>query len=244
MKRIKVKNYRAITLSLLLGSGLVVLSLVLARPPASKAATPITVNSTGDAGDANLSDGICETAPGNGVCTLRAAIQQAASGDTINFNIRLRFNDCFGAACTITLTSSELLINKNLTINGPGANLLTVQRSTASGTPDFRIFDIAQPNINVTISGITITNGNVPGTQGGGIYTSGILTLTGCTISGNSAGDGGGGIVNESAALTITNSTVSNNSANVGGGITNFSTATITNSTISDNTATSSNSLI
>ncbi len=45
-------------------------------------ATPVraatfTVNSTLDATDIIPGDGLCETAPGNGVCTLRAAIQEA-----------------------------------------------------------------------------------------------------------------------------------------------------------------------
>src|SRR5438067_238679 len=149
MKRIKVKNYRVITLSLLLGLSLVGLSLMLARPPVVRAATIWTVNSSGDPGDANLNDGICETAPGNRVCTLRAAIQQAASGDTINFAAGLT---------TINLMRAELVINKNLTINGPGANLLSVQRNSAG---NFRIFDIASDNFNVTISGLTISNGHV-----------------------------------------------------------------------------------
>ncbi|HXH11304.1 MAG TPA: CSLREA domain-containing protein [Alphaproteobacteria bacterium] len=41
--------------------------------PAAEAAT-FTVNSAVDAVDANPGDGVGETAPGNGVCTLRAAI--------------------------------------------------------------------------------------------------------------------------------------------------------------------------
>jgi hypothetical protein len=36
------------------------------------------------------------------------------------------------------LTSGDLLINKGLTVQGPGAGALTVQRSTAMGTPNFR----------------------------------------------------------------------------------------------------------
>ena len=46
-------------------------SPVQARPSAV-----FTVNDTTDATDANPGDSICETAPGNGVCTLRAAIQE------------------------------------------------------------------------------------------------------------------------------------------------------------------------
>ncbi|CAN5170378.1 hypothetical protein BH23CHL1_BH23CHL1_04640 [soil metagenome] len=47
-----------------------------------------TVNSTGDAGDSSVGNGICGTA--DGVCTLRAAIQEAVrdrGASTINFNI-------------------------------------------------------------------------------------------------------------------------------------------------------------
>ncbi|HWP45948.1 MAG TPA: FG-GAP-like repeat-containing protein [Candidatus Limnocylindrales bacterium] len=51
-------------------------------------AATFTVDSTGDGGDSNLTDGICND--GTGKCTLRAAIQQANSTlatDTIQFNI-------------------------------------------------------------------------------------------------------------------------------------------------------------
>src|SRR3982074_3142343 len=118
MKRIKRTTYRMTALSLLLGLSLSLLFLILARPRGVRAAT-ITVTSTGD----------------SGAGTLRQAILDANSGDTINFSL--------AANSTITLTTAELLINKSLTISGPGANLLTVRRSTAGGTPDFRIFHIA-----------------------------------------------------------------------------------------------------
>ena len=55
----------------------------------------------------------------------------------------------------IDLTSGQLTIDKHLTITGPGANLLTVQRT--SGTS--RIFAI-NPGKTVTISGLTIAGGN------------------------------------------------------------------------------------
>src|SRR5437868_4550965 len=105
MKRIKVKSSRITALSLLLGLSLVGLSLTLARPAVVTAAA-VPVTNTDDSG------------PGS----LRAAISSAQSGDQIVFSLP--------ANSTITLTSGELLIDKSLTINGPGANLLTVQRST------------------------------------------------------------------------------------------------------------------
>ena len=73
----------------------------------AKAAT-LTVNSNADAGG---------TCPGAS-CTLRQAIATAASGDTINFAPGIT---------TITLMSGQLFIDKNLTITGPGANLLIVR---------------------------------------------------------------------------------------------------------------------
>ena len=46
------------------------------------------VNDLGDQGDATPGDGICETGTGNGICTLRAAIEEAnTSSGTITFNI-------------------------------------------------------------------------------------------------------------------------------------------------------------
>ena len=191
---------------------LFVLALLVA---VSADAATITVTSTADAG------GGCPGAS----CTLRQAIAIAASGDTINFSLP--------ANSAITLTSGELLINKNLTISGPGADLVSVQRSAGN----FRIFEIASGS-QVTISGLTMANGNAA--SGGGIYNNGgTLTVSNSTLSGNDSGNGGGGIHNL-GTLTLTNSTISGNSASFGGGIYNGGNpATITNCTISGNTATS-----
>jgi hypothetical protein len=101
----------------------------------------------------------------------------------------------------------------------------------------------------VSISGMTITNGNGIGSgnsDGGGILNSGgTLTITDSTISGNT-GNRGGGVANNRGTLTITGSTISGNTAPDAGGGVYSSTAsdfvssktTITNSTISGNTAT------
>lgn len=68
----------------------------------------------------------------DGAGSLRQAIASASSGDTITFSLP--------ANSTIALTSGELLINKSLTINGPGANQLTIERSASAG--NFRIFKV------------------------------------------------------------------------------------------------------
>jgi hypothetical protein len=187
----------------------------------------------------------------SGPGSLRQAILSASSGDTINFA------PCLTA---VTLTSSELVIHKNLTITGPGADRLTVRRGT--NAPAFRIFHITLSTVTVSISRLTISNGSEvadilsgSGGDGGGIRNAGVLTLTDCTISANHAvgteflGGNGGGVLNENGTMTITRCTISNNSAQYstgssgdcargsGGGILNYSggSLTITNSTISGN---------
>jgi len=165
---------------------------------------------------ANLND--------SGSGSLRDAIAIASPGDTINFRV----------AGTITLTSGELLINKSLTISGPGAGSLAV-----SGNRSSRVFEIGG-GTTVSISGLTIENGNAY--QGGGIYNAGTLTVTNSTLSGNIGGSyytGGqcGGISNGGTS-TVTNSTLSGNyGAYSGGGFCNFATLTMTNSTLSGNFA-------
>jgi hypothetical protein len=185
----------------------------------------------------------------SGPGSLRDTIAAASDGDTIQFDAALKGQ-------TITLTSGQIEINRNLTIDGPGADQLTVQRSAASGTPAFRIFQIVS---NVTLSGLTIVNGSAPANgnspeAGGGIGSGGrALTISNCVISGNRSSGSGGGIFSNgspgsAATVTISNSTISDNSAADGGGIYipgpgfygfQGSKVTITGSTISGNRATS-----
>ena len=177
----------------------------------------------------------------SGAGTLRQAIVDACDGATISFdNAAGHAFDPATGPHTITLTSGELGISKNLTILGPGQSVLTISGNQAS-----RVFNVSNGAV-VTLDSLTIANGKVTSGNGGGILNNGTLTLTNSTLSNNNSSVGstnlGGGIFN-SGALTITNSTLSGNSAsgginnNFGGGIFNFlgSTLTITNSTLSAN---------
>jgi hypothetical protein len=174
----------------------------------------------------------------SGANTLREALATVCEGGTINFNV----------VSPISLTTATLTIDRDVTITGPGANLLTVQRTSGS----FRIFTITSGN-TVAISGLTIANGIASGAfpahAGGGIYNDhSILTLTNVTVSGNTANSGGGvyndGQVSGSASLTIINSTISGNTATADGGAvwnngttSGSATLNVTNSTISGNNA-------
>jgi hypothetical protein len=89
----------------------------------------------------------------------------------------------------------------------------------------------------VSISGVTIRNGNVTG-EGGGIHSHAILTISDSAISGNKASLSGGGIISQGGSITLVGTTVSGNSATIAtGGIDNENGAplTIINSTISGN---------
>ena len=160
----------------------------------------------------------------NGSGSLRQAISDATPGSIIEIAL--------SAGSTINLITAELVINKNLTLIGPGANKLTIKRSDVAGTPQFRIFRITSGD--VSISGLTISNGNVSG-GGGGLDSegSGVVNIAGCTIAGNSASFGGG-VYTSSGTMNLLNSTVSGNAGSgiyIGSG-----TLNVTNSTISGNT--------
>jgi hypothetical protein len=182
----------------------------------------------------------------SGKGSLRYEIAHVTSGrDTIVFAPSLDGQ-------TITLTSGELDITKNLTIQGPGAGLLTISSNSNlySYYHNSRVFEVA-PNTTVTLSGLTISNGDAQTGSlayfGGDILNQGTLTLSGCTVSA-SVNDVytfeitipgamyGGGIYNApGATLTVSACTISGNSANYGGGIYNSGTLTVSNSVFSGN---------
>ena len=159
----------------------------------------------------------------SGPGSLRQALADANDGDTI----------AFAVTGTIGLTSGELLVAKNITISGPGAENLAV-----NGNGKTTVFHIASGE-TVTISGLTITHGYTSG-SGAGIHNDhAALTLDNCTITGNQ----GGGIYNDAensggALLEINNSSVTDNSGGgmfndaLGGGV---ATLNITDSSLNNN---------
>jgi uncharacterized repeat protein (TIGR03803 family) len=142
-----------------------------------------TVTSTADSG------------PG----TLRTVIAGASAGDTINFSV--------GLGPTITLTSGEILINKNLTITGPGSTNLTV-----SGNSSSRIFFISTGTVSIT--GLTLADGLAQGGNGGNTNLGG--------GGGGAAGMGGAVYINN-ANVTLTDVTFNDNQAIGGSGGTSSS---------------------
>ncbi|WP_166217909.1 Ig-like domain-containing protein [Pseudomonas atagonensis] len=126
-----------------------------------------------------------------GVGSLRAALASAQNGDIVTFS----------SGMTVQLTS-ELLINKNITVDGD-LNNDGVADVTLDGQYRTRVVEITSGS-TVTLDGLVITRGLVSGNGGnggygatgalgGGIFNAGILTLNNVSVTGNAAAGGGGG---------------------------------------------------
>ncbi|MEA3353318.1 MAG: right-handed parallel beta-helix repeat-containing protein [Campylobacterota bacterium] len=185
-----------------------------------------------------------------GDCSLRDALSEALSGDTILFDVN----------GTIEVLSQLPDINKSLTITGNGPS-----NTIINSDGYHNIFNITNSAANVNISNLSLTGATISadggaihnvGTLtlsdasisnislqsggGGGIYNEGTVTIQRTVISGNepSHGKKGGALYNTGTA-TVIDSNISNNNVNcaTGGGIYNDGTLTIQRSTISGNTA-------
>jgi Right handed beta helix region len=171
--------------------------------------------------------------------SLRQAIinaNMAAGPDTIAFQP--------GLTGTIALAGSHLSVTDSVSILGPGAGLLTVSGNNASRI--FLIDSAAAGFINVSIRGLTLRDGQAPGSQiGGGILMGQDenLVLSGMDINHCTASNGGGIAIGFNGRLTLENSTVHANTANAniaaGGGLylSSRSSTVIRNSTITANAA-------
>jgi len=177
----------------------------------------------------NCGSSIVTTNTDSGAGSLRSTINAACPGSTITFDMNQ-------VTSPITLTSGELLLNKSLTFQGPGANLLTIQRSAAPGTALFSIFSIFDPSVATNLSGLTLSNAD-SSANGGAIRNSGALTVNGVTLSNNHTTAGGSAIFNGgTGTVTLSNSTLSGNRSDILAAIYNQGgTFTITNSTLSAN---------
>jgi hypothetical protein len=184
----------------------------------------LTVTNTGDTGAGSGTGG-----------DLRYCITHAnadgAAGTTDLINMA-------GVSGTIGLTSALPQITEAVTIIGPGAASLTVNRTAGA----FRIFAVgAAAGQTVAMNGFTIAGGN-SGPGAGIDVTSGNLSLNNMAVQGNSTTSTGGAIYIASNGTTmIANTVIQNNTAAGGAVIHNASTGTlsITNSQLLNNRSTS-----
>ncbi|MGI8854995.1 MAG: choice-of-anchor Q domain-containing protein [Thermomicrobiales bacterium] len=213
-------------------------ALIAVGPVQNVHAATFIVNNSGDGHDFTPGNGVCETAFGNGICSLRAAIEEAnalGGADTITV-----------PAMTITLTLATTLnaephITSDITINGAGAASTIIQTNATFGVANTRVLTVASGG-NATISGVTFRYGKVtpppsPGcvpVNGGGILNSGTLSLTNSVVDANIVAlgcEGGGGGIYNTGMLTLNSTNVTDNSDNAGspdgGGISNDTGGTL-----------------
>lgn len=187
--------------------------------------------------------------------SLRQAVLDATSGDTITFDPLLNGD-------TIKLTGDEITLDKNLVIMGNDST-----NTIIDGMGNSRIFHIT-PLDTILLEGLKVQNGNGNGLQysldggailnqgnllcsqisieyneaedGGGILNLGSLFLNNSSILNNIAYFQGGGFFNTKGNVTAFNSIISSNKANNGGGFSNHKNSSViilTNTNIHNNIA-------
>lgn len=193
----------------------------------------------------------------SGAGSLRQAVLDANANpgaDTITFSV----------IGTITLTTGQLTVTDDLTIDGSDPASLTISAYFS------RVLQV-DTGVGLTLEDVTIADGHVSGSpqvagagilnfgtlivtratfsrnvaSGGGVSGAGIgnsggtVTVADSTFSGNGAGGAGAGIYTENGTLTVLDSSFSANSASDGGGaIGNFSgVGTLTRVLFSGNTS-------
>jgi hypothetical protein len=188
----------------------VVLALfLLAALPAIAQAQTFTVSNLEDSGAGSLREAVkaANTTPG---------------ADTIAF--------AAGLGGTISLSGTGLTIREAVTIDGPGAGVLTVEQTTA-GRRDFLI-ELTSSGEAVTIADLHLDGGSTPasgGTPEGGdvLNENARLTVSGALITGGRAtrfeggfhyGEGGG-IASVGPSFNLLSSTVSGDYSDFGGGV-------------------------
>jgi Right handed beta helix region len=197
-----------------------------------------TVDATTDVDDGNYSAGHLSFRE-----ALKLANTTLGTSDTIAFDPAV-----FTSATTITMTGGQFSILDPVTINGPGANQLTIDANNLSR--HFNI-DVAGSSGNaVSISDLTLTRGNSVGANGGSIYDNDeILTLSNVILTKNTCTLSGGAIAlaKTEAGLAISDCSIKQNSSTApastvnGGGalfVLGHSSVSIIRSTFSGNTST------
>ncbi|MEM7312598.1 MAG: choice-of-anchor Q domain-containing protein, partial [Planctomycetota bacterium] len=165
---------------------------------------PIIVNSLDDTIESQV-----DASP-----SLRRAILTAHPGDTIEVR----------AEGTIKLTYGQLVIDKPLTIIGPGVKRLTIDADMRS-----RIFLINDGNVKtqskVAISNVRLINGRPPedggyndwSHRGGAVFSLEALTLSECVLEMNHAQRGGALWIDEFSTTRMERCTFTNNTASNAG---------------------------
>jgi hypothetical protein len=135
----------------------------------------------------------------SGPGSLRDAVANAASGDSIDFA---------GLGCNAIVLSGGALSATvaNLTIQGPGSTALSISGSDAS-----RVFEQPALGASLTLRGLTLTHGRASG-DGGCVLAGGSLSLDDVVASACAAGSATTALVSGGAVAVTANATINGGS--------------------------------
>jgi len=209
------------------------LGAMLAAAPA--AADTYTVNSTDDDVDVVPGNGVCATS--DGVCTLRAAVQEAnahAGADVITLPAGLFLLTILGDGEDLGATG-DLDVTDALEIDGAGAASTIVD-----GLKSDRVLHSLAASL--TLRDFTVRHGFAPAGQGGGLFQGapGSVVLERMHFEQSAATDGGG-VFQVDGPLTISDSAFDRNFTSPGRGgallVTGSGTLSVTNTSFTSNAA-------
>ncbi|MFZ1401214.1 MAG: Calx-beta domain-containing protein [Candidatus Promineifilaceae bacterium] len=191
--------------------------------PKTAHAISYNVNTFSDISDNNCNDG---------TCSLRDAVALADSGDIINL-----------PAGTYLLSAGlgELVVGSSITLAGQGA---AASNTIIDGGSAIRLFQISSGT--VTLSNLTLQNGQPASGDGGAILASGFadITLDNVIVRNSATTGNGGGIFADNGSLHVVNgsqivsNTAVSTASTTGGGIfLNKGDMTLVDSLVADNQA-------
>ena len=188
---------------------------------------PIVVNSTADAPDAAVGDGLCETA--EGTCTLRAAVMEANASDSrqiIDLDPDQTYELTISGAGEDGSATGDLDVQVPLTVRG---------RATIDGAGTDRVFDVHSHVL--ALHGTTVTGGSADEGAGIRVAPGGALQLAGAEIQGNTATSGAGGIHSLGGSVTVVAGAVNQNVGGTAGAVHASGAFHAYNLTVSGNSA-------
>jgi len=160
--------------------------------------------------------------------TIQRAVSVAGVGDTIRVAQGTYYENILMSNPFVVLTIQGGW-NTNFSLRSFDPSQTVINGSDSGNVLRVMSFAVPHTSINVTLEGLSITNGN-PGVTGGGVYVTAsglctaIVTLTNTHIHGNHGNDGGGVYVYSAygfATVTVEDSRISDNTL-AGGGFVDF----------------------
>lgn len=185
----------------------------------SEAAT-ITVNDAGEgsvAGKCTLTDAVAAL---NTAAPKNACAAGDGNADTISLSFFTTPTTIAFSLPSVGDANSALVLSKPVAIraglDAAGNPLVTLMRSSVSGTPGFRLISTAS---DLSVTGVVLQNG-MAADRGGAIYAgdNANVALVDSGVTANSAASSGGGIAANCGNVTLTRSRISGNQAGKNGG--------------------------